>query len=75
MFEESDDLVMASLVSPVQAGLFLEFLLLAGEAGLAGPGHQVDVGPPLQQVVDDVQVSLVAGRVQGRVAVRALVVD
>ena len=75
MFEKSDDLVVASLVGPVQAGLLLVLLLLAGQEGLAASGHQVDVGPSLQQVVDDVHVSLVAGRVEGGVTVRALVVD
>ena len=75
MFEESDDLVVAALVRPVEAGLLLVLLLVAGQEGLTTPGQQVDVGPPLQQVVDEVQVSLVAGRVEGGVTVRALVVD
>ena len=75
MFEESDDVVVTSLIGPVETGLLLVLLLEGEEAVLGGPGQEVDVCAPLQEVVDDVDVSLVAGGVEGSVTVRSLAVD
>ena len=66
---------MTSLIGPVETGLLLVLLLEGEEAVLGGPGQEVDVCAPLQEVVDDVDVSLVAGGVEGSVAVRSLAVD
>ena len=85
VLQQGHDLVVAPLVGPDEAGLLLVLLLLlllvvGGGGGPRRPpdgaprrpGRHVDVGPPVEEVVDDPDVALVAGRVEGRMPVPAL---
>ena len=75
MFQEGHDLIVTPLIRPVKAGLLLKVLVWSGVRDLGAPGQEVDVSPPLQEVVHNVNVTLVTGRVERSVAIRALEVD
>ena len=75
MFQEGHDLIVTPLIRPVKAGLLLKVLVWSGVRDLGAPREEVDVSPPLQEVVHNVNVALVTGRVERCVAIRALEVD
>ena len=75
MFQEGDDLIVTPLIRPVEAGLLLKVLVWSGVGDLGAPGQEVYVRSPLQEVVDNVNVTLVTGGVERCVAIRALEVD
>ena len=75
MFQEGDDLIVTPLIRPVEAGLLLIVLVWSGVGDLGAPGQEVYVRSPLQEVVDDVYVTLVTRGVESSVTIRPLEVD
>ena len=74
MFQEGDYLIVTPLIRPVEAGLLL-IVLWSGVGDLGAPGQEVYVRSPLQEVVDNVYVTLVTRGVESSVTIRALEVD
>ena len=75
MFQQGDDLIVTPLIRPVKAGLLLKVLVRSGVGDLGASGQEVDVSSPLEEVVDNVYVTLVTGGVERSVTIRALEVD